>query len=384
MKNSLTSVDVSFLAKELSVRLDGAYVDKAYQISRRELKLKFRLRSEGAAEVVIAPSYMCLSRYVRDAPERPTSFAMQLRKHLKGAVVRGIRQHGFDRIMELDAEKDSGRYALVIELFSKGNVILCDQQMRILGLLERQKWKDRTLSVGQIYAYPPAAADPRKVGEAELQKMLAGSGKSLAAALAMDAGFGGLYAEEVCRIAGLDKTTPASDLKEDELSRLSKSMQQLLTRVMDGGAEPSIILEDGKYVDAIPFMLGVYEKNEKKPYSSFNEAVDTYFSEGTFADRSREREDKLMERIEQLSATLEKQLQTKKVLEEKAEEYMKIGDLIYQNLQALEKTISAIAAEKKKGMSWAQIRPQLAGKKIGGVRFVDVGDDGSLLVEAEP
>jgi len=141
MKKQLTSFDLYVLAGELNDMLENARVNKTYQIAERGLKIKLHT-SGGSRDLIITPDYVCVSKYSRSVPMQPTSFAMQLRKHLEGGFIRKISMHEFDRIIEFEIEKAS-RWTLISELFGKGNVILCDSQRRIAGLLESRKWKDR-------------------------------------------------------------------------------------------------------------------------------------------------------------------------------------------------------------------------------------------------
>jgi predicted ribosome quality control (RQC) complex YloA/Tae2 family protein len=383
MKNSLSSVDVYLLVDELSERLAGAWVDKVYQISSREMKLKVRMQGEGAAELVLAPNYFCLTTYVREAPEQPTSFAMQLRKHLTGARIKEIRQHGFDRIVELSMEKGGETHYLVAEFFSRGNIILCDSDWKIIGILERQRWKDRTLSVGQKYAYPPAGRSPLEIDKETFSQILSASEKSLAATIASDAGLGGLYAEEACARAGIAKEERAAALSAEAAGGLFAVFRELLEMIVAGSRTPAIILDaEGKYLDVIPFSMRAYEKNERKEYPTLNDAVDVYFSEGDFALKSRAKEDKIAEKIAQLKAIEEKQEETVASLREKAVEYQKIGDAIYANFQTFSSLLSAIDAEKQKGSDWKSITEKLRGKKVGSISLADVVE-GSLIVEVE-
>jgi predicted ribosome quality control (RQC) complex YloA/Tae2 family protein len=166
VKSELSSVDLRVLVKELRPRLIGMRLDKAYQVGRKELVLK--LFGRGSADFVVAPNFMCVSSYKRPAPKTPSSFSMQLRKHLSAAFIRDVVQHGFDRIVEVHFDG----HILVLELFSRGNVIFCDKQMKILGLLEWQRWKDRMLGVGKTYEYPPSVVDPFVVDEEGFRQMM--------------------------------------------------------------------------------------------------------------------------------------------------------------------------------------------------------------------
>ena len=89
---------------------------------------------------------------------------MQLRKYLNNAILRGLEQKQAERIVVFELEKEE-RYYLIIELFSKGNVILAGQDYRIIGVLEQQAWKGRTVKVNEKYIFPPAPVDWKTLTE---------------------------------------------------------------------------------------------------------------------------------------------------------------------------------------------------------------------------
>ena len=65
-----------------------------------------------------------------------------------------IRQYNFDRIVELHVAKEQ-KFTLVIELFAKGNIILLDEEGKIILPLKRKLWSDRKISSKEEYLYPP-------------------------------------------------------------------------------------------------------------------------------------------------------------------------------------------------------------------------------------
>ena len=204
MKTQLTSVDIHILARELNNTLNSSRIDKAYQLGKKELKLKVHVSGLGSLELIIAPGYVCTTQFPREVPRDPSSFAMQLRKNLKGAFIREVRQHNFDRIVEFLIEKRDEKFTLICEFFSRGNVILCDGCGKIIGLIEWQRWKDRKLGVGQVYDYPPGTKNPLEIDSSLFREILCSSKKKLVVMLATGLGLPGIYAEEVCLISGID------------------------------------------------------------------------------------------------------------------------------------------------------------------------------------
>jgi predicted ribosome quality control (RQC) complex YloA/Tae2 family protein len=384
MKTALTSVDVYFLARDLYEELDSSRIEKVYQISERELKIRIYSHKGGSNELIIAPNYVCITGYGRDVPEQPSSFAMQLRKHLKGSFIRSVKQHGFDRILEFEVEKKDAKYILIAELFSKGNVILCDSERRIRGLLEWQKWRDRKLGVGQIYEYPPASRNPLELNFQNFQDILGGSGKSLVATLATDLSWGGTYAEEICLNSKIDKNRAANDLDDDEIRILFTALGRLTGIIKRGVTEPSIILDEhGRYLDIIPFQLDIYEKFKGKKFGTLNEAIDNYFIESEFREGKKECEERIQEKLDRIRKIALEQEKTVAELEKKSDEYKKIGDLIYQNFQALDQISKGIGEERIMGADWSEIGKKFIDEKSKGLKVCSIERGGSITVEVE-
>ena len=69
----------------------------------------------------------------------------------------GVRQFGFDRVIQMDFEHGGGRLSLIIELFRDGNVLLLDQEGVII--VTHAKYASRSLRGRGLRALE--AIDPR-------------------------------------------------------------------------------------------------------------------------------------------------------------------------------------------------------------------------------
>lgn len=65
----------------------------------------------------------------------PSGFTMKLRKHLKNKRLESLQQMGTDRIIDFKFGMGDATYHLILELYDKGNLILCDHEMTILNVL---------------------------------------------------------------------------------------------------------------------------------------------------------------------------------------------------------------------------------------------------------
>lgn len=60
---------------------------------------------------------------------------MKMRKHLKNKRLEALTQLDTDRIIDLQFGVGDAAYHLILELYDRGNVILCDCDMKILNVL---------------------------------------------------------------------------------------------------------------------------------------------------------------------------------------------------------------------------------------------------------
>ena len=339
MKTQLSSLDVYFLTKELS-DLAGARIDKAYQIGKRDIKLD--LRGKEKKELIITPSYMCATRFKHETPKKPSNFAMLLRKHLGGGIIKSVRQHRFDRIVEIEVEK---RGKLVLEFFSRGNIILLDEEGKIIVILESQEWKDRTLKLGLEYTYPPETPDVKAMSLSDFSLALAEK-REMVKILASSLGLGAIYANEVLERAGVD---PEARADKERAGKAYSALKELL----DSKISANIVI-DGAPVDAVPVGMKSYRELETEKKASFNEAVDEYFtnirSEGERRDATKDysKEVKRVERV------IEKQRKTVEEMSQKVGEYRKVGDLAYAKFQEIEAALKAIKEAKAGGSNWME------------------------------
>lgn len=323
----LSSFDIKACVAELK-ELEGGKVEKVYHHPPDEIRI--RIYAGRKVDLVIeAGRRIHLTKFPKQAPRFPSAFAMLLRKHLEGARVRKIEQYDFDRVVVIEFERFGEARKLVAELFSKGNVVLLNEENRVIMPLKH------TLKVGEVYKFPE-------------RKEKRDEGREVVRVLAMS-GLGGLYAEEVCLRAGIDKKKKYSELSEEERKKIDEEIEKL----MNFSPRPQIIIKDGDYLDVVPMDLFYYSKYEKKYFESFNEALDDYFSK-KLAEID-ELESMKSEELEKLKKRLQIQEESLKRFEEETEKFRRIGDAIYENYQMVEKIIEAFRAARER-RSWDEIK----------------------------
>jgi len=342
-KEELASLDVFYLCRELSERLAGGSIKKIYQ---NEGSFLFSVRGQGREDIKLYADAKkaFLAGQEFDAPAKPPSFCMLLRKHLSGKRIVSVSQPGFERIVEIRTAESR----LVIELIRPGNIILVDNEGAIIMPLKTETYRDRTIAPKARYLYPPKAADPISMEFNDFMRQAGTSDRNLASFLAAAMGFGGAYANEICDVAGMQATRPVKLMEKGELFAVFGAMKSLFSREII----PSIY-ED---VFVSPFEMKSMGDKSVIHISSFSEAISSYFG-STAAQKQTEKEE---EREEKLGRIEESRRLAMKKWEERAAENSRAAQLIYKNYPLAKGIIEALRKGRERNIDWKAIKERVA------------------------
>ncbi|MCD6464384.1 NFACT family protein [Candidatus Woesearchaeota archaeon] len=321
----LSALDLHYLVKELQF-FKNAKFEKAFHDSLKEtLVLKLRLRQEGPVYLQMHGKLLFYS-FSKQVFKQPSMFAMVLRKHLSNAVVNQLSQQDFERIVNITF---SNGKTLVLELFSKGNAILLDENNKILGVAKQQVFKHRSLKIGFEYKQPPSVKNVFSTSVELLTKSinndLKTSGKTLVQVLSTVYGFGGFYAELICKMLSkalnIENAKNLRVLNQDQVSVLKQVANALLVKDLN----PCLV--QGR---PVPFQVEGFDC--EKRFKTFNEAI-VYVAEKRLERDmkfSKELEEKIKE-LEKLKNAFEKQKNRVEQLKALALQEQRKAELLFEN-----------------------------------------------------
>lgn len=370
MKQEMTGVDVHCIVDELSA-LVGAKVGKVYQHGEDIVRLT--LAKDGRHNLLIqAGRRIHLTRHPPITPVAP-QFAMLLRKLVQGGHITSIEQQGFDRLVMIGIERAGEHHTLVAELFARGNVMLLDEEGRIEASLRQFSYRERSLRTGRQYVPPPPQPDPRHLTASALRELLASSQSDVVRTLATRAGLGGLYAEEVCALADIDKHMPSAEAAEGDVPEaLERALHRLIER-LEHHRSPHIVLHEGTPVDCVPIELVRYAQHQRKHFETFSAALDEFFTEQPTAPP---RQTGLLER------RLESQVRTLARYEEERELALRKAEALYAHYMQVQRAIERILAGTSDEGIVADFERRVAVLTLDGMK-VEVLLDGGIEQSAQ-
>lgn len=361
MKKEMSAFDVRSVVTELS-SLEGAHMDKIHHWGGSVL-FRFNVQGQGKRELLFADrKWLFCPSTKPDTPTMPTTFASFLRKYVDNARVNGVRQVGFDRIVEISMSKSDGDYSLIFEMFGGGNVLLV-KDGTILNCLVQKTWRDRKTRPGEPYVTPKSRFDPTESTEEEFVASFRSSDADAVRTLATAVNLGGQYAEEVCRRAGIDKSVPAAQVSDDELARMYAEMRGIVESVLND-PRPTAYLRDGAIDDFAPVELVSHSDLEPKAFSTMSEIVETYLretgeaAEEAYVDPAVE---KMMKRISKQEETLDE-------YSEQEREHRMDAEALYTDYQRASELLSVLSEQSAK-LTWEKLSEGAA--KIPFVESID-------------
>ena len=373
MKKNLAALELSYVVKELDILID-AKLDKIYHPDKKTLLLQFHITGKGKKILRISvPDYIYLTDYKEKSPEKPSGFCMVLRKNLEQSRLRSIKQLGSERIIELLFEKKE-KHKLFIELFSPGNIVLCKEDDIIISALETKKWKDRTIRGGIAYTFPKREINFFDLKKAELKELLKSTEKdSIVTCLAINLGLGGVYAEESCLLAKIDKKTNPKKINENSLANLVKAIKSLCNKKIS----PQAVYDKKELVDIVPFSLEFYKNLEKKDFKSYNEALDSYFTKQVKEEKVDESELRYKKELDKLNKIIDEQKKQIERMQTSIKTNNERAELFYTNYKLIQNIITELKKAREK-YSWKEIKEKLKGHKI----IKDINEkEGKIILE---
>ena len=368
MKN-MSNVDVYAVCHELRDLLKGARVDKAYQPTKDTVLIRFHVAGKGRIDIVFqAGRRMHMTQYPLPNPKIPPNFPMLLRKYIKGATVEDIRQYNFDRIVELHVAKEH-KFTLVIELFAKGNIILLDEEGKIILPLKRKLWSDRKITSKEEYKYPPKRGiNPLEVKKEELEDIFRNSDADIIRTLARS-GLGGVYSEEILLRSSVQKDLPAAEISDDDLNLIYNSIYELFEPLRNSNFHPQIV-SNGKE-DVLPLDLKLYESYKKDAFETYNEAADEFFSSEVRETLKNEYEDVWGAEVKKFEKRLKIQEETLDKFHKTIKVSKKRGDLMYANYGKIQSILDVIK-DARENYSWNEIASKLKTARKQGLAGADI------------
>ena len=364
----LSGIELRYLVNEISARAAGGYyVSGLNAITKSSLLLRLHHPVKEDVILVLSTRGIWITKLKFKAVEQNNLEAFA-QAHLERCKFESIEQAGSERIISLRFRHpaDGSVKLVVCEFFGEGNIAICDEEMKILAILNPIEVRHRTLKAGLRYAYPPTRGlDVFQVTPEQLLSLRNEAAKVDALRwIGRGISMPKKFVEEVAKRAGIEAGKQAAQLSDEEVQNVYSTIKTLVEDVSTGKKhEPVVVLQGGKPIEALPLVTSEVEKLELKRVGTYMDAVDEVLSAEILDVGRSSKTIELDRQIAVLEHDLEEQNKAKEAVIQKSASIRKLaGGLMALSYQgADEHALEAMLAEnsaaivKDKGVAYIEV-----------------------------
>ena len=272
---TLAGIELRYLVDQISEATQDYYVSNIYGVTKDSILFKLHHIEKSDIFMMISTSGVWLTS-VKIEQMEPNRLLKRLRSDLLRLKLKKVEQMASERITYFTFAGFDKEFVIVGEFFGEGNILLCNNEMKILALQHSIDVRHRKLGVGLVYTPPPMnGLDVIKVTESDFEELKISdlpAGKWLGRTL----GLPKKYVEGIFEMSDIDSKCLGNNLTSEQIKKLYDTTKDIVTNVITGKHEPVIIRNEK--TEIIPIRLGKLD-DKCTVVNSFIEGLDTVFTE---------------------------------------------------------------------------------------------------------
>ena len=337
---------ISALNKE--IESDSIYLNNVYQVMNDSYLFKLHQVGKPKKYVMVNPKIgIWASKYDIDKDES-IGYVTALRKNLLRAKLIKFEQPPGERICIIHFETKKGLRKIICEFFRGGNIVVVDENNKILSCLKKLKVRHREIFPGSVYELPPLKAtsienfqkdDLKNINETELE---------IAKWIGRNYSISKKYIEEILKKIEIEKERKCNTLSDEEIENLETEIIELI-KIMKSDDMSVWIARDGEMIDDISLInLGISKEKTYHKSESLMSELDNYITLNLSRVQTTNKQEPLKNKITEL------------------EKSIKLQEEAYNNNKNKAIELRNIAIELSKANSYIEI---LKGKNIEIIKY---------------
>ncbi len=322
----LAGIELRYLVDNISEQVQGYYISNIYGITKDSILFKLHHTEKSDLFMMISTSGVWLTAVKIDQVE-PNRLLKRLRSDLLRLKLKKIEQIGAERIAYFTFEGFGKEFILVGEFFGDGNILLCNNEMKILALQHSIEVRHRKLSVGLEYVQPPnKGLDIFNITESDFDELKTTDLVS-AKWFGRTLGLPKKYVEGVFDIVNIDPKKIGNLLTNDEIKKIFETTKKIVNDVVSGNHEAIIIKNEKSEI--LPLKLGKIE-GEVISANSFIEGLDTVFTENIVAKGKSIQSSGSDKKIKELQTQISEQQKAIETVKERSKNITNVANSLFE------------------------------------------------------
>ena len=338
----LSGIELHYLVNKISPKVSsGYYVSDISSITKNSILLKLHHPAEPDIMLMVSTKGIWFTnKKYRQIEEN--QFVKVLSREIERAKISSVSQPGSERIFFLYfVNRDNKVRKLIVEIFGKGNIILCDESMEIIWILNPIEVRHRTLRTGSEYVLPPKRGeDVLQISLESMKKMasLQPNNTEVVKWLGNCTSLPRKYLEEILLQSAIN-TKYVNILSDNDIEIIYEKTREITNKIIDEkNHAPSVIVDKlGLAVETSPIPMSK-EVNVKK-VETYMDGIDQVLSNEILTIGRNLKTEEADRKILELEHDLEEQNKAKmqvisksKSLRNLAHKLMKLSSIGIQDL----------------------------------------------------
>ena len=309
---------ISVLNKE--IESNNLYLNNIYQVMNDSYL--FRLHQVGKSKkyVMINPKIGIWESKYDIEKDESTGYVTSLRRNLLRARLIKFEQPPGERICIMHFETKKGKRKVICEFFREGNIIVVDENNKILSCLRKLKVRHREIFPGSIYEFPPLKATSIENFQKEDLENIYENDLEIAKWIGRNYSLSKKYIEEILERINIDKEKECSKLSSNEIKKLENEILELVKVVKSHDLSVWIAKDDNLIEDIALINLEHSKKSEYYESDSLMDELDNYITLNLSKNQTVTKQEPINKKIIELEKSIKLQQDAYKKNKDKAVE----------------------------------------------------------------
>lgn len=305
----LSSIEIFKIVSALNKEIESGsiYLNNIYQVMNDSYLFKLHQVDKPKKYVMVNPKIgIWASKYDIDKDES-IGYVTALRKNLLRAKLIKFEQPPGERICIIHFETKKGLRKIICEFFRGGNIVVVDENNKILSCLKKLKVRHREIFPGSTYEFPPLKAtsienfqkdDLKNINETELE---------IAKWIGRNYSISKKYIEEILKKIEIEKERKCNTLSDEEIENLETEIIRLI-KIMKSDDMSVWIARDGEIIDDISLInLSVSKEKTYHKSESLMSELDNYITLNLSRVQTTNKQEPLKNKIVELEKSIKLQ-----------------------------------------------------------------------------
>ena len=322
----LAGIELRYLVDQITKEVQDYYVSNIYGITKDSVLFKLHHTEKPDIFMMISTFGVWLTSVKIDQME-PNRLQKRLRNDLLRLKLKKIEQIGAERVAYFTFAGFDKEFVIVGEFFGDGNILLCNNKMKILALQHSIDVRHRKLGVGLEYIPPPTIGlDIFNISESDFDEVRT-SDLICAKWIGRTLGLPKKYAEGIFELAKIDSKKLCNELTGEEIKKIYDATKKIVTDVITGKHEPIIVRNEK--IEVLPINLSKLEENVTR-VNSFIEGLDIVFTENLVEAGKSIQSSSSEKKIKELESQIAEQEKAVETVKEKSNHITKVANSLFE------------------------------------------------------